>query len=131
MRESKMDVNKKTLKKSLTFFIPAVIIAGAVLYYVYILTPKNSVEMYQELRFADSFDEVQSLSVEGYEEYFSEEEFNYIQENRVNRVGQFTLFEYNSKSYVIMTSPGTERLEVLSVNELPEEIREFFLELPK
>ncbi|WP_146815873.1 hypothetical protein [Alkalibacillus haloalkaliphilus] len=126
-----MDVNKKTLKKSLTFFIPAVIIAGAVLYYVYILTPKNSVEMYQELRFADSFDEVQSLSVEGYEEYFSEEEFNYIQENRVNRVGQFTLFEYNSKSYVIMTSPGTERLEVLSVNELPEEIREFFLELPK
>ncbi|GAA0471538.1 hypothetical protein [Alkalibacillus silvisoli] len=127
-----MDVyKKKTLRKSLTFFIPAVIVAGALLYYVYLFTPKNSVEMYQELRFADSFEEVQSLSVEGYEDYFSEEEFNYIQDNKVNRVGQFTLFEYNSKSYLIMTSPGTERLEVLSVNELPEEIREFFLELPK
>lgn len=46
-----------------------------------------------------------------------------------NRVSQFTLFEYDDKTIVIMTSPGTERLKVLTVEEMPIDIRNYFLEL--
>lgn len=37
--------------------------------------------------------------------------------------------EFDETSYVIMTSPGTERLKILAVEALPEDVREFFLEL--
>ena len=67
--------------------------------------------------------------LEGYEGNFSEEDFDFINdmETSARSVGQFTLFEYNDRSYIISTSPGTDRLKVLKVEELPEEIRDYFL----
>lgn len=69
--------------------------------------------------------------MDGYEENFSEEDFNYINdlETSAETVSQFTLLQYNYRSFVIMTSPGTEKLHVLKVEELPEDVREYFLEL--
>ncbi len=126
-----MVTKKKTHKDWLVFFILVLIIAGSSLYYVYLFTPKNSLELYQKLHFVDSFDEAQKLILDGYESNFTEEVFDYIQGNSANRIGQFTLLEFDKKSYIIMTSPGTERLKVLAVEELPNDIRKFFLELSK
>ncbi len=124
-----MVTKKKRLKDWIIFLVLILIICGGTLYYLYFFKPKNSLELYQELTFAESYKEIQQLFLEGYESNFSKEDFNYIQSNTANRVGQFTLFEYNEKSYIIMTSPGTEKLKVLAVEELPEDIRNFFMEI--
>lgn len=120
---------KKTAKDNIAFFLLMAITLGGIIYYFYFLTPKNSLEMYQELRFADDFEEAQKQVLEGYENNFTQEEFDFIQENNPDTIKQVTLFEYNQQTYVIMTSPGTEKLKVLDVEEMPEEAREFFLEL--
>ncbi|GEN84037.1 hypothetical protein SLU01_23490 [Sporosarcina luteola] len=106
-----------------------IVIVGGLGYYKIYFTPKNSLELYQELTFADSFEDVQKLMLKGYEGNFSEEDFEAIQTGSMYQISQFTLFEYYDKSYVILTSPGTERLKILSVDELPEEVRKFFSEL--
>jgi hypothetical protein len=103
------------------------------MYYKFFFTPKDSLELYQAISFADDFEEVQNkLMLEGYQDNFKEEDFKFI--NSLNtsakRVGQLTLIEYDDKTFVIVTSPGTERLNVISVEELPKEIRDYFLELP-
>lgn len=123
------NAKKKTAKDSSAFFLLMAIIFGGLIYYFYFLTPKNSLEMYQELHFADDFDEAQKQILEGYENNFTQEEFNFVQENNPDTIKQVTLFVYNQQTYVIMTSPGTEKLKVLDVEEMPEEAREFFLEL--
>ncbi|OHX41611.1 hypothetical protein BBV17_03285 [Cytobacillus oceanisediminis] len=48
-----------------------------------------------------------------------------------DRISHFTLLEYEGKTFVIMTSPGTEKLKVLAVEELPDELRECFMKLPQ
>ncbi|WP_102262652.1 hypothetical protein [Mesobacillus jeotgali] len=92
-------------------------------------TPKNSLELYQKITFAKDFEEVQKLILDGYDGNVERDDFNYIKDRSANRVGQFTLIEYKEKSFVIMTSPGTERLKILAVEELPEDIREYFLKI--
>ncbi|WP_404450159.1 hypothetical protein LG307_10185 [Sutcliffiella horikoshii] len=72
--------------------------------------------------------------LEGYEANFKEEDFEFINgtDTRANSISQFTLFKNDEKSYLIMTSPGTQgiqKLKVLAVEELPTEIRDYFLEL--
>ncbi|MBS3678841.1 hypothetical protein KGF86_01295 [Ornithinibacillus massiliensis] len=124
-----MLIKRKTPADWIWFFVFCFIIVGGSVFHVLFFTPKNSLEMYQELHFADSFEDVQSLILDGYENNFTEEDFTYIQANTANRVGQFTLMEFGETSYVIMTSPGTERLKILAVEALPEDVREFFLEL--
>lgn len=120
---------KKKLKDIIIFLVVVILINVGILYYVHFYTPKNSLELYQDITFADSMEEVQKLFLDGYEPNISEDDLTYIQDHTANRVGQFTLFEYNAKSYVIMTSPRTKKLKVLAVEELPEDIRVFFSEL--
>lgn len=121
---------KKGLKDWITLLILIFVIVGGATYYVVFFTPKNSLELYQEISFADDFEEVKKLMLEGYEGNFKEEDFDFI--NRLdtspNSIGQFTLFEYDEKTFMIMTSPGTERLKVLSIDELPKDIRNYFLQ---
>ncbi|GAM12254.1 hypothetical protein [Mesobacillus selenatarsenatis] len=92
-------------------------------------TPKNSLELYQEVTFANDFEEVQKLILDGYDSNIERDDLDYIKGRSANRVGQFTLIEYKEKSFVIMTSPGTARLKILAVEELPEDIREYFLKM--
>ncbi|WP_232225551.1 hypothetical protein [Oceanobacillus manasiensis] len=122
---------KKILKNWIVLFALVLIVVVGSLYYVYFFTPKNSLELYQELAFAESFEEAEGLTLDGYEANFKEEDFNFIQANTADSVRQFSLFDYKDKSYVVMTSPGTEKLKVLAVEELPDDIRKFFRELPK
>ncbi|WP_422124467.1 hypothetical protein DHX103_06520 [Planococcus sp. X10-3] len=122
---------KRSAKELIAFMLVCLLIIGGSIYYVLFYSPKNSLELYQDIAFADDFDEMKKLMLEGYEGNFTEEDFNYINSlgNAPTSVGQFTLFEYNDRSFVILTSPGTDRLKVLNVEEAPEEIREYFLEL--
>lgn len=122
-------IKKRTLKEWLVFLVLVLTITGGSLYYVYFFTPKNSLELYQKLHSADDLEEVQKLILDGYEANFTESNLNFIKDNSAESIGQFTILEYKEKSYVLMTSPGTDRLKVLAVEELPEDIREFFLGL--
>lgn len=90
-------------------------------------TPKNSLELYQEITFANDFEEALKLKLDGYD--VERDDFIYIKDRSANRVGQFTLIEYKEKTFLIMTSPGTERLKILAVEELPEHFREYFLKI--
>lgn len=113
----------------MSFTILSVLIVGMAIYYIFFFTPKNSLELYQTISFADDFDEAQNVMLKGYESYFKKEDFDFINDlgNSPNRISQFTLFEYNQKTYMVMTTPGTKRLKVLAVEELPEEIEQYFL----
>ncbi|MGN7400273.1 hypothetical protein ACTHO0_10480 [Cytobacillus praedii] len=124
-----MGKSKKMMLQGIAIIILmfSIISCGAV-YYFYFFTPKNSLELYQAISFAKDFEEAQKLTLEGYEDHFKKEDFDYI--NRLGRnainVSQFTAFEYNEKTYLVMTSPGTEKLKILAVEELPKDVREYF-----
>lgn len=103
-------------------------------YFIHLYKPTNSVDLYQSISFASDFETAQKLMLKGYEDNFNEEDFEYINrlETTAKSISQFTIFEYGDKSYVIMTTPGTNRiqkLKVMAVEELPTEIREYFLQL--
>ncbi|OEH92545.1 hypothetical protein BFG57_15460 [Bacillus solimangrovi] len=101
--------------------------------FVQLYKPNNSLDLYQLIRFADDFEEAQSLMLDGYEDNFRKEDFEAIQNSfSTDRISQFTLIQYRNKSYLIETSPGTNRiqtLKILAVEELPTEIRDYFLEI--
>lgn len=96
----------------------------------YFYKPTNSIELYQSIAFSEDFEEGQELMLEGYESNLKEEDYNYISReiNSPYKVNQFTLFEYGNKTYILLTTPGTKKVEVLKVEELPVEIRNYFLE---
>ncbi|MFJ7737373.1 hypothetical protein ACIQ2D_13760 [Lysinibacillus sp. NPDC097287] len=87
--------------------------------------------MYQAISFADDFEKAQGHMLEGYEANFKKEDFEFISSlgTSPNSISQFTLFEYGHKSYVFMTTPGTTKLKILAVEELPKDIRDYFLEI--
>ena len=122
---------KLTLTEILVVLLIASIAIAGTTYYILFFKPKDSLELYQSISFAKDFEEAQKLSLEGYEKNFKKEDFEYIGnlDTIPNSVSQFTLFEYDDKTYLIMTSPGTQKLKVLTVKELPEDIRSYFLEL--
>lgn len=107
------------------------IVFGGRLYYIFFYTPKNSIELYQAISFAEDFEEAQKLIEEGHEDRFSAEDFEYIKrlDTTALSISQFTLFEYDETTYVIMTTPGTTKLKILAVEELPMEIRNYFTQL--
>lgn len=115
-----------TLKDRLIAMISVLILGGIILYYANV-TPKNSLELYQRLMSADSFEKVEKLMLEGYEENFMEEDFKFIQAKFPNSVEQYTLLEYDDQSYIIKTSPGTVKLNILAVKQLPDDVRAFFM----
>ncbi|HSJ37014.1 MAG TPA: hypothetical protein VK945_02225 [Planococcus sp. (in: firmicutes)] len=126
MKSSREVSTKIKLLWSLAVFV----ILGSTTYYVYFHTPKNSLELYQEISFAEDFDEAQKLMLEGYEGNFNEEDFEFISDlnTSASTISQITLFEFNEKTFAVMTSPGTDRLKVLKVEELPAEMRDYFLQ---
>ncbi|MDE5415255.1 hypothetical protein [Alkalihalobacterium chitinilyticum] len=118
------------------------VISGAVVfvifisfsYYTQLFKPVNSLDLYQLLSFAKSFEKAQSLMLDGYEANFKEEDYEFITsiDNQANSINQFTLFEYEEKTYLIKTSPGTrgfQKLKVHAIEEVPPEVRNYFLEL--
>ncbi|MDX5476738.1 MAG: hypothetical protein LPK00_14490 [Bacillaceae bacterium] len=125
---------KMTLKNRIIAAILVFSILISFNYFIHLYKPTNSVDLYQSISFASDFETAQKLMLKGYEDNFNEEDFEYINrlETTAKSISQFTIFEYGDKSYVIMTTPGTNRiqkLKVMAVEELPTEIREYFLQL--
>jgi hypothetical protein len=125
-----LNVKKNVIATAITVFLILISINS----YTYLFKPKNSLDLYQSISFADSFEEAQTFMLEGYEANFKKEDFEYM--NRLDTdakgISQFSLFEFDDKSYLILTSPGTQgfhKLKVLAVEELPEDIRDYFMEL--
>ena len=53
----------------------------------------------------------------------------YIQEEfDPNMITQITLLEFDEKTYLIQTTPGTKKMKIIAIEELPVEIREYFIE---
>ena len=131
MENSGAQTLKTWLKSWLLFLVLVFLILGAPTYYVTFHTPKNSLELYQAIAFADDFEEATKLMLEGFEGNFREEDFAFISnlDQSPKQIGQFSLFEYDDKTFVIMTTPGTNKLEVLAVDELPKNLRDYFLHL--
>ena len=56
------------------------------------------------------------------------ESIEYIQEEfDPNMISQFTLLEFDEKTYLIQTTPGTAKMKIIAIEELPVEIREYFI----
>jgi len=102
----------------------AVLILVSIPLFEWLLTnPSNSMELMQTLR---NTEKPESLFLD--EENFDAEIVEYIQEKfSPNMVQQFTILEFDEKSFLIQTTPGTTKLEIINIEELPEEMRNYFL----
>lgn len=102
----------------------AVLILVSIPLFEWLLTnPSNSLELMQTLR---NTEKPESLFLD--EENFDAEIVEYIKkEFSPNMVQQFTILEFDEKSFLIQTTPGTTKLEIINIEELPEEMRNYFL----
>ncbi|MBM7580967.1 hypothetical protein [Jeotgalibacillus terrae] len=92
--------------------------------------PDNSLTLYQEIAFADDMEAVEALMLEGYEENLNPEAVEYMMRADRQALGieQFTLVDFHDRTYLVESSPGTDQLYILNIEELPEEIRDYFEE---
>ncbi|MFL0582021.1 hypothetical protein ACH0B6_05565 [Solibacillus silvestris] len=106
------------------FAIIAVVFIVSIPMIEWLLTnPSNSLELMQTLRNAEN---PESLFMD--ENNFDADSVEYIQEEfNPNMVKQFTILEFDEKSFLIQTTPGTTKWEIINIEELPKEIREYFL----
>ena len=111
------------MKKIFPIVILLLILAAPTINWA-ITNPSNSLELMQKLR---NTDQPESMFVDS--KNIDYESINYIQkEFDPNSISQFTLLEFDEKTYIIQTTPGTEKMEIIKIEELPVEIREYFLD---
>ncbi|WP_245669301.1 hypothetical protein [Caryophanon tenue] len=46
-------------------------------------------------------------------------------------VSQFTVLEFDEKAYVVETTPGTRKMNIIAIEELPEDMRAYLTEQRK
>ncbi|MEI5909571.1 hypothetical protein WAK64_21340 [Bacillus spongiae] len=111
-------------------FILIMLIPLGIMFHDIYYSPNNSLELYQRVRFSDNFEEAKELVLDGYEGNFSNKEYNLVKNSSTipTSVGQVTVLRYEDKTILIETSPGTNKLHILNVEVLPEELRDFFSE---
>ncbi|WP_172370063.1 hypothetical protein [Sporosarcina jiandibaonis] len=96
-----------------------------------LIKPKNSLELYQYLNSTDSFDEAKEIMLDGYAENFSEADYERIKQDNYDTspdmIRQFTVLQYpsNKKSILIETAPGLNKLKVLRIERLPNDITDY------
>lgn len=107
------------------------IIIGLIIYSGFFNKPKNSVQLYEEMAYVEDVEKMKELMVDGFESNFKVEDIAYIQHpgNTANQIRQLTLFEYDDKTFVMSTTLGTEKIEVYQMEELPEDIRAYFMKM--
>lgn len=121
---------KRKYEKVALILILVLLISIPFIYKV-VIQPKNALEMYQMVKFAEDFNEVSGHVLEGYEGNVSEELYNEVKNTDLSpeKVRQFTVFEYENETYFIETSPGTMKLKVLGLDKVPEEVHEYLKDL--
>lgn len=102
--------------KKVVAVIALLIIVSIPIFERLLTNPSNSSELMQNLRNSEN---PASLFME--EKKFDAEIVEYIQEEfSPNMVQQFTILEFDKKSFLIQTTPGTTKLEIINIEELPE-----------
>ncbi len=111
------------MKKILAIILLLLLLAAPTINWA-ITNPSNSLELMQTLRNSDN---PESLFIDS--KNIDYESIKYIQEEfDPNMISQFTLLEFDEKTYLIQTTPGTKKMEIIAIEELPTEIREYFIE---
>lgn len=111
------------MKKVVAIFLALLVVVSPIIYW-FMTNPSNSLELMQTLRNSDN---PESLYLNS--KNIDYESIKYIQEEfSPNMISQFTLLEFDEKTYLIQTTPGTEKMKIIAIEELPVEIREYFLE---
>lgn len=112
------------MKKILAIFVALLVVSVPIIYWV-ITNPSNSLELMQTLRNSENPESLflNSKNIDYKNIEYIQEEFN------PNKVTQITLLEFDEKTYLIQTTPGTEKMKIIAIEELPLEIREYFMGL--
>lgn len=111
------------IKKILAIIFALLIVSAPIIYWA-ITNPSNSLELMQTLRNSEIpeslFLDPKNIDYKSIE--YIQEEFN------PNMITQITLLEFDEKTYLVQTTPGTKKMKIIAIEELPIEIREYFIE---
>lgn len=112
------------LYEKILAIIFALLIVSAPIIYWAITNPSNSLELMQTLRNSENPESLflDSKNIDYKSIEYIQEEFN------PNMITQITLVEFDEKTYLIQTTPGTKKMKIIAIEELPIEIREYFIE---
>lgn len=124
------------MRKKATSYILLGLSLGVLLSSIYhkiYLSPSNSIEMYRAIYNTDEYEQVKQLVAGEGTEAFSQADYEYIRnvKNHPKEISQFTLLDFQDTAYLIRTTPGTEKLKIIQVNELPADLQAYFQELVK
>ena len=111
------------MKKILAIIFALLIVSAPIIHWA-ITNPSNSLELMQTLRNSENPESLflDSKNIDYKSIEYIQEEFN------PNMITQITLLEFDEKTYLIQTTPGTKKMKIIAIEELPIEIREYFIE---
>jgi hypothetical protein len=111
------------MKKIVAIIFALLVVTSPIIYW-FMTTPSNSIELMQTLRNSDNPESLylDSKNIDYESIKFIQEEFS------PNRISQFTLLEFDEKTYLIQTTPGTKKMKIVAIEKLPVEIREYFID---
>ncbi|WP_377946458.1 hypothetical protein [Alkalibacillus flavidus] len=92
------------------------------------MNPKSSWELYMSIKSSDDIEEVETLMSDSADIELQEKDINYIQNHAEVRLMQMTVIDFHDKAYLIMTDPSNDRMEITTIEELPNEVRETLID---
>ena len=98
------------------------------LYTVIFQKPSNSIGLYHKMLATDELEDMEDLLFTS--EALSQEDYEYITAlgNSPYMISQYTLFSFHEVSYLITTTPGTDKLQIIQVDKVPEDIQSYLAE---
>lgn len=90
--------------------------------------PSNSIGLYHKMLATEELEDMEDLLLNS--EALAQEDYEYITApgNSPYMISQYTLFSFHEVSYLITTTPGTDKLQIIQVDELPEDIQSYLVE---
>lgn len=81
--------------------------------------PTTSLQLYQQVRFADRYEEVEELFIDESKSNFSHADYEALQEifskAPANSISQHTIFRYEDEWILLDTAPGTFQNRLLNI----------------
>ena len=90
--------------------------------------PSTSIGLYHKMLATDELEDMEDLLFTS--EALSQEDYEYITAlgNSPYMISQYTLFSFHEVSYLITTTPGTDKLQIIQVDKVPEDIQSYLAE---
>lgn len=87
--------------------------------YIFKVMPTTSLQLYQQVRFADRYEEVEELFIDEYKSKYSQKDHEALQEifskGLANSISQHTIFRYEDEWILLDTAPGTFQNRLLNI----------------